>query len=749
MSQHRLWQSGIGVEIEEIEVKNEYYPITIGFIRLMKSLLTHCDSSQSLPQQSSAEVCLNFVISSILLKTNARVFKIEDQKWTINRICYEIIETVIANYEPSMDGPNSKAAFAIFTQILQESGLFRQIMATLEEVADIFEKQMVSVSFDDEDSFPKMIEDCALCALKVLRIVCEKQNDFIEMIHQISGFPLAIIVKFDVLFNNINPRTGAIDRLATLLRLIYLPTQASIETMKVLNSLCRSNLEVSHSCLTQLQSYDSKVLSNDYIVNSFVECLESESKELRLETINLIDTCLDFVSLNYSYNFAHKLLGIDKTRLSFKDSYNQKQSFTCFHSILSLFDSTVEIKEFLHERRLGMKILYKLCSSPLTFENVLRFLRTSYDFIIDYLHSWQSMRSEPSYLSELQESLLQEFTYFLQILSIDIKITSEQKLKTHCASYVNCLFSSSKRGRILDLLSPNLFRHTHPVLPNLEFFEQKALWKAIGECPAPNNTIDLKALHQKLLNEIRLYGPQLGVMQTNLVRNELKTILSFGAALNESQHKLDDKTKYFESWCQLLEVLIITRNLDSCDEESRIRYLMEIMVELLNKMSDSSTSTSLFSPSSSAVLIVSSVLCEYKSQVLTSNIMSCVKTIITILESSSSAWSDHKLVRINLYASLLYLFRCLPYNLFSEFKYNTRFLDRLSQDMLSGHEVAKVLAISLLNRSDLSIWLNEISSNGTLRQLFDSLVADDKEIRQNNLEFIKIFYGFEAKMVGL
>ena len=358
------------------------------------------------------------------------------------------------------------------------------------------------------------------------------------------------------------------------------------------------------------------------------------------------------------------------------------------------------------------------------------------------------MRSEPNFQSELEEPLLEEFTYFLHILAIDIKITSEQKLKSHCASYVNCLFTPTKRGRILDLLSPSLFRHIHPILPNLEFFEQKALWKAIGECPAPNNTIDLKALHQKLLNEIRLYGPQLGVMQTNLVRNELKTILSFGAALNESQQKLDHKTKYFDSWCELLEVLIITRNLDVCDEESRIRYLMEIIVELLNKMSDSSTSTTLFNSSSSAVLLVSSALYEIKSQALTSNVMTCVKTIISILEGSSSVWSEQKLIRINLYASLLYLFRCLPHSLFSEFKYNNRFLERLSKDMLSGHEVAKVLAISLLNRSDLSIWLNEISSNGTLRQLLDTLVNDDKQIRENNFEFIKIFYGFEAKMVS-
>ncbi|CAG2117584.1 unnamed protein product, partial [Medioppia subpectinata] len=635
LSQHRLWQNGIGIEIEEIEAKNEEYPITIGFVRLMKSLFIHFDSNQS-QQQSSADVCLNFVINSILLKTNAR--------------------TVIENYEPSVEGPNSKTAFSIFSQTLQESGLFRQILYTLEEIADTFDKQMLSVSFESETSFPKLIENCALNGLRILKLICEKQNDFIDMVHEIPGFPLAIIAKFDVLFNNVNPRTGAIDRLSTLIRLIYLPTRASIETLKLLstlirliylptrasietlkllNSLCKSNLEVSHLCLTQLQSSDSKVLTNEYIINSFVDCLESDSKELRLEALNLIDTCLDFVRVNYSYNFAHKLLGIDRTRAVLKDAGQLGQSFTCFHSILSFFDSNTDIKEFSEERRLGMKILYKLCVSHYTYETVLRFLRTSYDFIVQYLHSWERMASDSDYNEEMQELILQEMTYFLRILTIDIKITSEQNLKSHCASYVNFLFTETKRGRILDLLSPILFSHSHPVLPNLEFFEQKGLWKAINECSTATKSVDLKALHQRLLNEIRLIGPQLGVIQTNLVRNELKTILSFGAALNESQQKLNIKTKYFDSWRQLLEILIITRSLESCDEESRIRYLMEIITELINRASDSATSATLLSPISSSVLMISSTLSVSKSQALTSNVSTCLKSILSILDSSS------------------------------------------------------------------------------------------------------------------
>ncbi|CAG2110411.1 unnamed protein product, partial [Medioppia subpectinata] len=471
---------------------------------------------------------------------------------------------------------------------------------------------------------------------------------------------------------------------------------------------------------------------------------------LRLEALNLIDTCLDFVRVNYSYNFAHKLLGIDRTRAVLKDAGQLGQSFTCFHSILSFFDSNADIKEFSEERRLGMKILYKLCVSHYTYETVLRFLRTSYDFIVQYLHSWERMASDSDYNEEMQELILQEMTYFLRILTIDIKITSEQNLKSHCASYVNFLFTETKRGRILDLLSPILFSHSHPVLPNLEFFEQKGLWKAINECSTATKSVDLKALHQRLLNEIRLIGPQLGVIQTNLVRNELKTILSFGAALNESQQKQNIKTKYFDSWRQLLEILIITRSLESCDEESRIRYLMEIIIELINRASDSATSATLLSPISSSVLMISSTLSVSKSQALTSNVSTCLKSILSILDSSSPVvWSDQKITRINFYASLLYLFRSLPFNLFNEFKYNNRLLERLSKDMLSGHEVAKVLSISLLNRTDLSIWLNEISSNGTLRQLLETLLSDDREIRANNFEFIKTFYGFEAKMMLL
>jgi nuclear pore complex protein Nup205 len=746
ISQNRLWQNGIGIEIEEIEVKNEEYPITIGFLKLMKSLFIHCDANQPQQQQSSSDVCLNFIINSILLKTNARLYKNEEEKWIITQLSYDILHTVIQNYEPFVEGTNSKAAFSIFSQILQESGLFRHIIATLEDIADNFESQMVIVSFQSNDNFSKLIEDSALNALKILRCICEKQNDFIEMVHEIPGFPLAIIVKFDVLFNNVNPRTGSIDRLSTLIRLICLPTPASIETLKVLNSLCRSNPEVSHLCLLQLQNSNSKVLKNEFIINSFVECLETESKELRLETLNLIVTCLDYVHSNYSYNLAHKLLGIDRTSL--KEVGNLGQTFTCFHSILSFFDSSDNLKEYLEERRLGMQILYKLCVSLCTYETILRFLRSSYDFIIQYLQLWEKRRKDPSFDENLEELILPELTFFLQILTIDIKITSEQNLKSHCATYVNFLFVETKRGRILDLLNAFVFTHSHPLMPNLEFFEPKGLWKAISECSSPSKSIDLKALHQRLLNEIRLFGPQLGVVQTNLVRNELKTILTFGASLNESQQKLSIKNQYFEAWRELLEILVITRSLDLFDEELRLRYLMEINQELINRASEATTSASLLNPISSAILIISSALYDMKSHATTSNIASCVKSIMNALDSSSNVlWTDQKITRINFYGSLLYLFRSLPYSLFNELKYSNRLLERLAKDMLAGHEVAKVLSISILNRSDLSMWLNELLSNGTLRQLLDSLLNDDREIRANKCEFIKAFYVFESKMV--
>lgn len=739
--QNQLWQNSIAVEIEDIETKTEEYPITLGFLNLFKSSLIHISPNQ-LQQNLLIDGCLNFILNSILFKTNTRTFRYEEEKWLIIKSCFKIIHTIIINYEPLVDGANLKGPFNIFTQTLQEDKLFRFITFNLEEIAELTES-----SFDNptlEKPF-KLMQKTATYGLKILNCICEKQNDFIQMLHDIPGFPLATIVKLDTIFSNVNPRNGLNDRLTTLVRFILLPHSVSIQAINLLTNLVKNNSEIPVHLLMQLQVLNSKHLTENALLNLFVDCIESQVFDLRISTLNLILSCLKCAFGNVQYNFAHKILGFDK-KLSIKEPGTMGQVYSCFHSILGFFDSNYDVSEFISERELGMKIIYTLCISSFTYESVLRFIRTSYDFLTNYLQNWERILSDEEI--ERTNVLLSEQTCFLKILTIEIKSTAQQNLKSYCSAYTNFLLMDSKKRFLFNLLTDDVFKHEHPAAPTLEFFEIKEILKAVSECTTTENSaIDLKTLHQRLTDEVKTVASQLGVIQTKQVQEEIKLILSYAASLNESQKLKETKISYFEAWSELVEILIYADAISYFTEEIRSRILLEMIHEMISYSLDQSTISSLLVPLSSIIFASSSALYKIKSNVTSSNLIACIKQITNLLDVSSlTIWNQQKRTRIHLYASLLYLIRTFPYGLGPELKLSPRLLDKLCKDILKGHEIAKVLAILLLIESESS-WINDVASDGTLKLIMNSLLTDDREIKANKCELSKVFYTFDAKLV--
>ena len=748
LGHQKLWQNGIAIEIEEIEVKNEEYPITIGFLELMNVLFSHNEAGLSLHQQALSESCFRFTLNSILLKSIYRVFKNDQERWTIMKLCYSMLLGIVQKYDSTnQEASFNSRVFQVFSEMLQENLLFRHIIATLEDTAAYFEAYVASPTLKDHDRLFDEVEECARVILHLLTAVCEKQSVFFEAIRKVQGLSISTFIKMDVLFNNINVKSNRQDRLAILFRLIPFSTGVSIATLKFLNTLCESHYEVTYLCLMQLHNSPALVLKADLLINTFVECLESDSKRLRLEALRFINTYLGSQqSSNLRYNFAHKLVGIESKLFSLKNISLFGQNYTCLHSILSLFDALVDVAEVMDERAIGMAIIHKLCSGVHTHELVLRVLRSSYDFNMQYLKFWAKlMASDPP--ETVLEGLLSEMALFMRILAIDIRITSEQKLKSYYSAYVNYLFKETSRPRVIEMLYEFVFTHEHPPMANFDYFDSKELMKTIGTCLNADNSIDLQLLHQKLYAEIHAVGQQIGVASTSLLREEINAITRYCTTVNRSIDLLAEKAHFVEAWCELVQVVILCRCLSSMEEDVHSRYLTEINLELINKVLDQNTNYALFNSISSTILIASHSLNEIRSQSV-SNISSCIRSILHTLESSSAIWSQQKRARVNFYGALLYLFQLLPGTLFKEIKFSSNLLDRLTKDVLSGHEVAKMLSISILNRSDTDNWLNELILNGTLKQLLQSILSDDRDIRANKYEFIKTFYVFESKMVS-
>ncbi|RWS05194.1 nuclear pore complex protein Nup205-like protein, partial [Dinothrombium tinctorium] len=747
--QQRFWQSGIAIEIEDIEPRNEEYPITIAFLKALNSLLLHINCTRQLHYQMSIESCLNFVINSIFLKSNSRVYKTEGEKWTVKLYCLKVIFQVLKNFDPLSDGPIMKGAFAIMSQVLQENVLFRRLMEVIENIVSALEPDSITVSTETHQ-FGAVIKKCLEVLLKILNLIAEKENDFLTSVHNIPGFPIAMLMKLASLFFDINPNTGIVDRLSTIIRVLYLSSDIRIDTLKFLQHLISSEASVSQQILLQIQPFNK--YHEDYFIHIFLECLESDEKKLRIETLKFIMITLEKdISAFSGFGFSHRLLGYDRSMSNLCAPGPTGQTYTCLHAILGLLEACEDASQS-DERCLAMQILHLLCKDIETCDITLRFVRTSYDLITRYLDVLRRNQVSNS-TNWLNENNIVELSWFWKVLAIEIKITTQSNLKSHYNAYVKQLVGEKGRKKLTELLPKKIFIHSHPTAPIWEYFDAKELWKTISECTSENGgLIDIKLLHSKLINEIRLVGPQLGVVQTGVIQGEIQKILEFATNLNSSKDNLIQKVNYFEGWRELTEILLSVKCLDIFDDDIKSRLLIEIVQELLQHASMSDTIDALLTPMSSVILLASTYIRSTKREAaIKTHLLATAKSIMNLLESSSSAtlWQKHKRARVNFYGTMLHIYRILPPHLFTELKLSFRLLEKLCKDVLSGHEVTKVLALAILNETDSS-WIRDVANDGTLRLIIDSLLVDEKEVKAFKFdEHCKAFYSFEAKMTLL
>ena len=738
----RNWTDGVFVEVEDIEPRSEGYPVTIGFLKCMKDVVDHVINIKDSTKQAMLENAINFIINGILLKVHSRVFVVEEEKWIILSHCLEIANQVIQVYDPISDGTLLKASFMIMNQVLQENLLFRTLMCVIENVSSVLlaetPSQVVHPHLDKDAN--QVQEKCLLLSLHFISQIIDKQLDFMNLVRTVSGYPYAALMSMATLFANINPRTNEADRLATLVKLssIAVPS-VRIETMKILRGLISEEASTSHLALLQVQPF--KKIHEDYVLHGFVDSIESENEELRLEVLKLIAECFQSDCLNNAsgYGLAHKLLGLDR-KMQLRTPGSFDQSYTCFHSVISTIESEPQSGS-KEERYWSLKILLLMCTNPATRCNTLRFLRTSYDLVVDYLKHRNKLGPQE------QTVLLPEIPLFWKLLATELKTVTDSSLKSYANSYIRLLLGSDGNKKLLDLVPSSIFTHLYPEMPSWEYFDSKELWNTITSC-SEDGVVDIKSLHQSILNEVRQFSSQLGSNQAGSIHNEIKSILSFACALNQSKDELDLKIAYIEGWRDLVETILLTNSLDIFEEKARGVMLLQLLNELLAIASSPETLTSLISPISSIIMITTTIIKKLPSDVVSkSNLQTSTRYLMNVLESPTSAdtWNQLKRARVNLYSSFLHLIRCLGVS----DKLSHRLLDRLVKDSLTGIELVKVLALSILSECDTT-WVSELASDGSLRMLVESLLIDDKEIKASKCDSLsKAFYSFEAKMTLL
>ncbi|XP_015794994.1 nuclear pore complex protein Nup205 [Tetranychus urticae] len=743
------WQSGIALEVEDIEPRNEEYPITIAFLSATHSLIKHVRYNRQPVHQFTMFDCTEFIINSILLKCNHRFYKVPEENWTIKRNSLYILCDILEIFDPMKDVPGLKAAFSVMWQILQENTLFTCIMEMIEDIVYMFGPESGGGVEPDQNKNFDLYEQCILNGLKLLNLVALKEDDFIRNIHNLPGYPSAMLLTLASLFSNVNHRTGNIDRLATLIKVISLPSiPVQIESLRLLQNLVQSDHQISERMLLQIHPFSEH--HEDYFIHGFVDCLDDDGEdELCIECLKFILACAKRDALPGVYGFSHRILGFDRNKSNLRLPGTLGQTFNSFHAIKGLLD---EEDGNPKKRALCMEIIYTLCNDAEVSENVLRFLRTSYELIDNLLDNLQQQRTaKPG--KWLNRRNVSEFAWFMRILAIELKTTAENNLKSNRDSYIKKILGEQGDKKLVDLVTDMIFKHQHPEMSQWEFFDSNELWKTFSECSSPpDNVVDIKILHQKLLSEVNMVGLQLGVVQTNMIQNEIQMILQYAMALNASQEQLNYNNLYFEGWRELVETVISVKCLEIYPQPVKPRILMEILQELLSRVISSETVATLITPISSVMLLSSAALTTIKTEAAMNNqIGGVARGIMNLLESttSTSLWNQHKRARVNFYATLLHLYRLLPSAFLYDLKIGSRLLKKLCKDILAGHEVTKVLAMSILSESELT-WARDLSNDGTLKLLVDSLINDDKEILGHKFDVhCKAFYAFDSKMALL
>lgn len=761
------WNSRLIVELGDLEPKSQEYKLTVKFLDMLNSIVEHVGQygmlqSPQLQHSFSLETCINLVTNIIFLRVNSRQFNKNEDKWTILTSCINTYRLFMSRYDPAEDGTSHKCSFNLLSQILQDSDIFKCIMLNIEDAVNHLENDLISATSSDNNATTNttsnqqsykpndLLDNYIFSSLSLLNCIAEKQEDFMELVKNIPGYPTVVNISMDVLFNGVNHRTGSVDRLATLIKIPAVTSdRTAIQALKLLDKVVSDQHNLAQQVSIHLSSTNSPLVHGDNLITLFVNCITSDSMQVRLAALKFISTCLEHKvgAGRPSYNIAHELLGFDTQMTTLREPGSGKV-FDCLHAIIKFYDeqeafSHPELKE---ERTLGLEIIYKLCADVRTCDLTLRFLRSSYDFLSKYLKNLFKIFSSHTTIGVLDHRI-EEITWFMRMLAVEIKLSFERNMKSIATNHLNLLLSEKPR-KLLELLPDYVCGHSHPPMPNWECFDNDELWGIIAERADGRAIIDLKDLHRKLTGEVKMINIHLGSAQKDLIRDEIAEILDFASTLNQSQRMQAKKCDYANSWRELVETVIAINAIDCFENDLAVRILFELIHELMSKTTIPNFMSHLYTHVSSTILMATSLLRRIGSKpTTTTNFLSTARTIQNLLEQSTILMSgQHKRARVNLYAAFLNVSKALPETVSNDLRFNNSLLEKVYKDTLSGPAVVKVLALTILTQTDLS-WVEEAKKDGTLRHLVESLSEDDMEIVATKGEVItKAFYTFESKI---
>ncbi|XP_035778429.1 nuclear pore complex protein Nup205-like [Anopheles albimanus] len=465
---------GVRSELEEVESRNEAYPLTQAMLDFL-AVLMRTIVPENLGEGKRAPGIapyLSYVVDVVLLQVFSRNYKDPAEKWQLTQKCLQILHSFLRDYKCEVTPLSTKQmkegrtppAYDILVQLNTKTDLLRLILHVLGESV---------VCFDTYAPFPgrSALEASSLLCLQIIDSALKLQEDFFNL-HLASPNPV-ILVGLSKLLLGMNPRTGKADHMLNVMKHItyssWLP-ENSLVALRVL-TMVMAQPDVNQLILALVTQ--TEALKNE-IRQGFVECLESEinifeetgdelaeqainersammsteaehhqttasrcsetyiALSLKAAVIHLIQDCLLQPVVP---NLAHYLLGFDLGKELHQTNLQQPGVMNfpsnCSKSLITLLDRHLEniktgsVLSTSYSKLIenAYRLLYLICRNLHTSEVFLRFLRSCNDFLCRHTAALPFPHGT-------NRHQLNQMTYLLKTIVIELKLTSERNQAT-------------------------------------------------------------------------------------------------------------------------------------------------------------------------------------------------------------------------------------------------------------------------------------------------------------------------------
>lgn len=625
---------GIESELEEIESRNEVYPLTRAMLELLYTLSSVIvpKSLGAGPRKPGLDPYVTFVIDTVFLKFYNRNYKDPQEKWEVAEKCLQICDMFMRMYEVSpRDFPvnhvtkeeNSAPGFHIMLQLHTKSEFLRLILHLIDETCAMLDTYSPFTG-------KKQLESAILYALNIIEMALSKQDLFFDA-HFAANSSL-LLSGLNKLILDVNPRTGNSDHMLNITKmLVYnaaLPKH-SLLAVRILRLIIRQP-NINNQLLGVFTSNERIKLE---IRQGFVECLEAEvvdsneeesaclELEIKEEILSLLRESLP----QASPNLAHYLLGFDINKDIRLSNLQQPGVLdfpsTCAKSLVLILDQNLEslklkrvspeAQQKLIENAYGL--LYHLCFNMRTTEVFLRYLRSCSDFLCRHISELPFDNPSESH------HVLNQMTGLLKCVAIELKLTAEKNQLSQFGNLCKILLgisqnvvnspdnfqmelghyhsmmgidatsaqkkSISSKLLICELLNSLEFELKPTDRPKWDYFDNSLMQNLFQSCEIVTvsgvKLVDVKKIHAILKDELNSVQTTIAAGQRQYILQEIESIMAYALSVNQQKLTTAANVKFLDAWSQVTEIIFSVQPSFFFTPDAKQILIIEILQGLL------------------------------------------------------------------------------------------------------------------------------------------------------------------------